>query len=770
MKKLNNKIKRKFGALVVIGMFVAISLSVTVNGHGLTQVTWDVGGNNFGGGTTQNFGTLSNDNIAIITNGNPVMRITAGGKVGIGSTSPGNKLTIQEDNSGGGPGNGQLRIQGNTETNKYLHLRLETDNDYGEIQVGEVGAPPRTYPLLLNPEGGNVGVGGGSSAPGAGLDVRPVVQSTDNFISLRSDFTFAPPSALTMDKWYGVYVETPTILMGSITTKYALVTEAGAGNVGIGTTAPSGILHVDGGTATTGSGTDITLIAQNAASGSNGNGGDLILKPGSKDGTGGDGNVGIGETNPGGKLDVDGSLLVGNEGIYDRDDSEVNIKENLIVETGTITGANTESIALGSTNDIITFTSGGSERMRIHSDGYIGIGGGIIPTSELHIGGETPKVTIGDADAEDTSILFDGNAWDFYIGLIDEQDELVLGSGSTIGNGKVIVIDTSSRVGIGDDDGLTYQLEVNGEAEFDGYLRAKDSSGIGFMDDESRKGFYIDGGGDIEIGHSAANIDVYGSLFVGNEGISDRVDSEVNIKENLIVETGVITGASSEKIDLGSTANVIAFTSGGSERMRIHSDGDIGIATGTQAPKARLEILATSGDQLRLTHTYDTDYATLTVNGNGRLIIETKGSGTDQDIELRTENFNDAISIDDSEKKVGIGTYAPKATLDVNGGLATQIIAVSSATWTVDEGSIDDCTIIAKSDNNQIDITLPSADDSKGRIIIVKRMGSNDVWIHAASGDYIDGDAIKKKLGTTADAHIYQCLDDTNWYILADDD
>jgi hypothetical protein len=44
------------------------------------------------------------------------------------------------------------------------------------------------------------------------------------------------------------------------------------------------------------------------------------------------GNVGIGTASPGGSLDVDGSLVIGNEGIYDRDDSEVNIKEDLIVE------------------------------------------------------------------------------------------------------------------------------------------------------------------------------------------------------------------------------------------------------------------------------------------------------------------------------------------------------------------------------------------------------------------------------------------------------
>jgi hypothetical protein len=48
------------------------------------------------------------------------------------------------------------------------------------------------------------------------------------------------------------------------------------------------------------------------------------------------GNVGIGVTTPSGKLDVDGSLYIGNEGLYDRDDGEINIKGNLSVEGGQV--------------------------------------------------------------------------------------------------------------------------------------------------------------------------------------------------------------------------------------------------------------------------------------------------------------------------------------------------------------------------------------------------------------------------------------------------
>ena len=38
------------------------------------------------------------------------------------------------------------------------------------------------------------------------------------------------------------------------------------------------------------------------------------------------------------------------------------------------------------------------------------------------ISGTTPTLTIGDAGAEDTKIVFDGNAQDYHIGLDDSAD------------------------------------------------------------------------------------------------------------------------------------------------------------------------------------------------------------------------------------------------------------------------------------------------------------------------------------------------------------
>jgi len=58
-----------------------------------------------------------------------------------------------------------------------------------------------------------------------------------------------------------------------------------------------------------------------------------------------------------------------------------------------------------------------------------------------------PKtVTIGSAVAEDTKLVFDGNAQDYHIGLDDSADSLTIGLGSTLGTTSHMVIDASGQV------------------------------------------------------------------------------------------------------------------------------------------------------------------------------------------------------------------------------------------------------------------------------------------------------------------------------------
>jgi len=64
-----------------------------------------------------------------------------------------------------------------------------------------------------------------------------------------------------------------------------------------------------------------------------------------------------------------------------------------------------------------------------------------VADGSLLLSGTTPTLTIGDAGAEDTKIVFDGNAQDFYVGLDDSADDLVIGFGSTVGTTPAISVD-----------------------------------------------------------------------------------------------------------------------------------------------------------------------------------------------------------------------------------------------------------------------------------------------------------------------------------------
>lgn len=70
----------------------------------------------------------------------------------------------------------------------------------------------------------------------------------------------------------------------------------------------------------------------------------------------------------------------------------------------------------------------------------------ITTAGDITMGGTTPTLTIGDAGAEDTKIVFDGNALDYRIGLDDGTDTLEIGKGNAHGTTAHIITDTNGIV------------------------------------------------------------------------------------------------------------------------------------------------------------------------------------------------------------------------------------------------------------------------------------------------------------------------------------
>ena len=117
----------------------------------------------FGNETTETLGQIHfkhSENAFTFVNGggNERMRINSAGKVGIGITNPTGKLTVVSDNeynSGGG-----LRLQSSSSADRtLLYFSTSQSNEVSTIQCYRDGTGNGVRPLLLNPQGGNVGIG-----------------------------------------------------------------------------------------------------------------------------------------------------------------------------------------------------------------------------------------------------------------------------------------------------------------------------------------------------------------------------------------------------------------------------------------------------------------------------------------------------------------------------------------------------------------------------------------------------------------------------------
>jgi hypothetical protein len=94
----------------------------------------------------------------------------------------------------------------------------------------------------------------------------------------------------------------------------------------------------------------------------------------------------------------------------------------------------------------------------IETDERLTIGGGLTATT----------ITIGDAAAEDMSVIIDGNVQDFHISLDDSDDSLEIGFGSTIETDERITINgspTETIIEIGDAAEEDQRIEFDGNAQ-----------------------------------------------------------------------------------------------------------------------------------------------------------------------------------------------------------------------------------------------------------------------------------------------------------------
>ena len=407
----------------------------------------------------------------------------------------------------------------------------------------------------------------------------------------------------------------------------------------------------------------------------------------------------------------------------------------------------------------LKFEANGSERMRISSSGFVGIGTSS-PSALLHLSGSDPEIRLSDTtNANYSSIVnVDGN-------MIYKAD-----AGNQFGNSRhrfeidgseAMRIDGSGNVGIGtnspEDDVTKFGGSVKGlsvaagqvaiavratsNAQYVGYLGQSGANtylgGVGGGDmffQTSTSGLNrmtIRSGGDVGIGTTspAEKLEVNGSFKVGNLKIQNVNGGRIGFNRN--TANGAIYDSNFAAFQINgaySGADFMAFeayTSGGvgTDAMVIKDNGYVGI--GTTGPKSTLDT--------GYTRIYNSGAASSPSAGKG-LEVHYVTSGRNQgegaylisydrdnsaykqfvvdanNIELLTGGSNRLSIL--SGGNVGIGVTNPGAKLDISG------------TGTAANPTVQIVTTNSDAFNHAMNAFNPNLTANEGNLIVVGKSGS----------------------------------------------
>ena len=356
-----------------------------------------------------------------------------------------------------------------------------------------------------------------------------------------------------------------------------------------------------------------------------------------------------------GTIQVDAGVVTGA--------TSVTVGTTVITDDSIVMTPSTDDTATiaAATNGALTITT--VDTAAAAADLTFTIDGDIIMTpagGNVKVTGTNPKLTIGDADAEDTMLVFDGNAQDYRIGLDDGTDTLEIGHGTSHGTNTAITINSSGEI-------TKLNIPAAAVAQASDHIIFLDGGATGAPKAESIDDFLtaIAGSG---VSVSSSQLTVSGGSGAGVGSANVFTEAQTVSKDTDGELVGLVLKNESDAND---TSGIVSM------RFDLEDTGGNAVDSGKIAIKKAQAFTSTASTQ-------DSDMV-LSTSFNGTLTEQVTIESTGN------VNFND-----DKALAWGGGTGRPS----IKGNKSSQSIIITADTSTFASGNADDPLVEIKNTAN----------------------------------------------------------------------